>query len=166
MWFDSSAAVLQMTASDCIRKAHASQPGILSFGVTPAILSRTIALKAVERLLLLHGAEFEVLLQAIMVQSYQGVSAGINDNRWWTEYAIYALMGCYAENFGQYHQNFGHGVYAEDGDTVHHASQIVRWNASHVFREDADSAPFIFFQSMLAVTAGDLAAHVKLYLTS
>ncbi len=164
VWFNSSAAVLQLADSNCIQRARASQPGILSFGVTPAILSKTIALEAVRRLLSLHGAEFEILLQAIMLQTYHGDQQSRKEAGWWTEYALYALAACHAELFDQFHQNTGHGVYAENGDTVYHPSQIRHWNTSHVFQEEEQLAPFIFVQSMLSAPVGDLAAQLQDYL--
>ena len=166
VWFDSSAAVLQLNESDCIRQARAGQPGNLAFGVTPALLSRTIALRVVHRLLLLYGAEFEVLLQTITTQSYQGATETDHSKRWWTEYALYGLEGCHSELFQKHHRLLEQGVYDEGNDTVFHASQLVDWDPAHVFRENTDSAPFIFFQSIISVKTGDLAFQMQPYLNS
>ena len=166
VWFDSSAAVLQLAKSDCIRRARSSQPGILSFGSHAFnIEQEPLRLRLSRGCLILYGAEFEVLLQAIIAQSYQGTTGGKRTVTWWTEYASYALIGCHAELFSQYHRYFGRDVYAEDGDTVYHESQIGQWNASHVFREDEAIAPFIFFQSQLWVTSRHLAAKLRAHLS-
>ncbi|KAK9842424.1 hypothetical protein WJX84_004401 [Apatococcus fuscideae] len=76
------ASVLQLNDSDCMRQARAGKPDSLVFGVTPATLSRIIALKAVQRLILLYGAEFEVFLQTISTQSYQGGLESRNKAMW------------------------------------------------------------------------------------
>ena len=147
-------------------EARAGQPGSLAFGVTPAILSRTIALKAVQRLLSLYGSEFEVLLQTIIAQSYQGATQSDHSTRWWTEYAMYALQGCHSELFHRYHHFMGQGVYEEVNGTVFHDSQLAEWDPAHVFREGQDAAPFIFFQSIMPVKIGDLALQLQPYLDS
>lgn len=168
MWFDSSAAVLQLNESDCMRRARAGHSGSLAFGVTPAVLSRTIALRVVRRLLSLYGAEFELLLQTIITQSYQGATQSDHSKRWPTEYALYSLEGCHSELFQKHHSLLEQGVYDEGNDTVFHASQLGNWDPANVFRESqasaAESAPFIFFQSIISVKTGDLAVQVQPYL--
>ena len=169
LWFDSAAAMLQLDSCEGVSKARNGDPKILAFGVTAAVLSRTIALQTCKRLLALHGAEFEALLQAVMSQSHQGVAEPGQETIWWTEYALYALVGCHSNHgglFDIFHQPLRHGVYAQDQDTVYHASQLAVWNASHVFREDKDAAPLIFFQSLLGVRAGEVAESVEPFLQS
>lgn len=147
-----------------MRRARAGQPGSLAFGVTPAILSRTIALRVIHRLLFLYGAEFEVLLQTITTQSYQGVTQSDHSKRWWTEYALFSLEGCHSELFQRHYRLLEQGVYDEGNNTVFHASQLASWDPANVFREKQDSAPFIFFQSIISVKTRDLAVQVQPYL--
>lgn len=160
-WFESSADALQLKSSPCLVRARHEDPESLSFGVTPAVLSRTLALKTTERLVSLYGLEFEPLMHAI------NVHGGFNSDNFWTEYTLYAVIACNEKLFSSFHKNMGHGIYAEGVGAVWLKQQAPYWNASLAFsREalDSDPAPFTVFQSRIGVSVNQIAANIAPYL--
>ena len=188
-WFESSASALQLQNSPCMMRARKEDPDSLSFGVTPAILSRTLALKIVERLVTLYGGEFEVLMHAL------NVHGGFNSDNFWvrkinfhifarktssqssyltcffvelqTEYTSYAIISCHEKLFSSFHKNLGNGIYAEDVSAVWLKVQASYWNASLAFDKqaiDSDAAPFTVFQSRTGISVNEIAAHIQPFL--
>ena len=160
-WFDSSASALQLQNSPCMVRARKDDPDSLSFGVTPAILSRTVALKTVEHLVTLYGSEFEVLLHAL------NVHGGFNSDNFWTEYTLYAIVACHEKLFSSFHKNLGNGIYAEDVSAVWLKVQAPYWNASLAFDKQAvesDAAPFTVFQSRTGIAVNEIAAQIQPFL--
>ena len=160
-WFDSSASALQLVDSPCMVRARKDDPESLSFGVTPAIVSRTVALKTVERLVSLYGSEFEVLMHAL------NVHGGFNSDNFWTEYTLYAIVACHEKLFSNFHKNLGNGIYAEDVSAVWLKVQAPYWNASLAFNKEAvesDAAPFTVFQSRVGTPVNEIAAHIQPFL--
>ncbi len=160
-WFESSADALQLTKSPCMDRARTQDPESLTFGITPAILSRTVALKTIERLVSLYGTEFEVLMHAL------NVHGGFNSENFWTEYTLYAVIACQEELFSTFHKYMGHGIYAEDVSAVWLSQQATSWNASLAFSKEAiasDAAPFTVFQSRAGAPVNEIAAHIQPFL--
>ncbi|UJR15475.1 hypothetical protein I4U23_002418 [Adineta vaga] len=93
-WWSESEELLQIKLQSCVTTNTSSIP---TMGVTPSILSRTIALRTLCRLQKLYGEK--TFLTTMAKWSYWRLLFG----RMWTEYTLYFLTARCTELFDLYH---------------------------------------------------------------
>ena len=86
-WYNASSELLQISIESDAKCAHVYEH---TFGATPSILHKTLALNVLQRLVDLHGKDW---LHTVMATDHLG----------WTEFTMYHLCACQQDRFDKHH---------------------------------------------------------------
>lgn len=177
-WWAESEQLLQMRLEACVSTNTSS---ILTMGVTPSILSRTIALRTLCRLQKLYGEKkfvYKMANWALWRLLYGGM---------WTEYTLYFLTARCTRIFDTYHFHhstlsssnsmpalnlYGHSIWSAVDWTSHNQNQLIqsintglKWRQKEIEENNGQAIidKSIGIHSLFTVLQGRHGVNPKLY---